>query len=175
MDLNEKIAARRRELASQNDESGKRILDHFLHIFVVRGESQKGIALRIIGGVVTGAIAANIIHWAVTIIHLFARMSLSDTSNYGDTVLLIYDYGEAVETIGATLVFWYALRRQDKLVAFRNIFGIALASYVLWLVVLQMFFAPKEEVVVGLVISSLICTFGLVLAVWSQRRARIQT
>ena len=158
----------------KNVEAATRSFDIFLHYFVVRGETKKGIVIRVIGGVVAGAIAANTIHWAVMIINLLARVAFSDASNYDDMVLLFYEYGVVVESIGAALVLWYALRQIDMLVAFRNIFGVGLVSYLLWLMVIQIFFGISESAFVELLIGGLICTFGLVLAVWSQRRTRIQ-
>lgn len=158
--------------AQQDIESAKDAANRFLSIFVARDETQRGYVIRIIGGVVAGVLAANIIHWTTIMALVSVRDALSDMVD-GNALRLLYEYSEIAQLFGFTLVLWYGLRRQDKLIAFRNLFGSELAFYVLSLAIMFLFLEPKEKVLAELIICSLVCVTGLlVMAIVGQSKTQ---
>lgn len=159
--------------AKQDVDSVRESLARFQHIFFARGETPKGFIIRMIGGVVAGAIAADIIHWMATMTHLVAREVLSEVT-YNNSMLLIYEYSDVLETLAATLVFWYAMKGQDRPVTFRNLFGIALVFYLTLIATLYVVGSPSDEVAVRLIVSAFVCLSGLAIAMFAKGKGEAQ-
>jgi len=159
----EKIKVKSQEAVKQ----GEKALDSLVHLIIPRGERLSRTAVRIIGGIAAGFLAA-------TIFDLLARLTLMEQF-YDNLRPVIYEYRILFELICFLAVLWKSLRCKEIEIFFRRIFGVELAAFCLFILmafVMSHFVELNEDLIGMLFFYAIHAALGFGIAAYATKKAQ---